>query len=211
MKKLIAFIICIVLICAMPLMVFAEGEVAENLPVEETVSETPEAPSPTTEEQPKFTTEEIVAWVLSRPEEISVIVGLIISAFYSVRKHKKLDKSISATNLNAITVSENSERAMAEALEMMRGFKEASAEEKRKLQEALDTANNYLKASMLANKEFANELAELLVLANIPNSKKDELYARHLDGVKNIENIVKTIEENVALTEVIEDDNGKEE
>jgi intergrase/recombinase len=196
MKKILAFIICIVLICAMPLVVFAEGEGTESLPTE--VTET-------------SITDEIVSWIKGNPEEVSVICSLIISAFYSVRKHKMLNKSISATNLNAITVSENSERAMAEALEMMRGFKEASAEEKRKLQEALDTANNYLKASMLANKEFANELAELLVLANIPNSKKDELYARHIDAVKTIEETVKTIEENVALTEVIEDDNGNKE
>ena len=196
MKKILALIICIVLMCAMPIVVFAEGEGTDSLPTE--VTET-------------SITDEIVSWIKSNPEEVSVICSLIISAFYSIAKHKKLDKSISATNHNAITVSENSERAMAEALEMMRGFKEASAEEKRKLQEALDAANNYLKASMLANKEFANELAELLVLANIPNSKKDELYARHLGAVKTIEETVKTIEEKVALTEVIEDDNGNKE
>ena len=38
-----------------------------------------------------------------------------------------------------------------------------------------------------ANIEFANELAELLCLANIPNAKKDELYAKHVEGVHKLE------------------------
>jgi hypothetical protein len=43
-----------------------------------------------------------------------------------------------------------------------------------------------LKLSKDANVEFANELAELLTLANIPNFKKEEIGARHLAAVKAI-------------------------
>jgi hypothetical protein len=40
--------------------------------------------------------------------------------------------------------------------------------------------------------ELANEVAELLVLANIPNSKKEELYSRHLAAVGAIAEAEKT-------------------
>ena len=47
----------------------------------------------------------------------------------------------------------------------------------------LEKVNKHLETSKSANLEFSNELAELLVLANIPNSKKDELYSRHRAAV----------------------------
>jgi hypothetical protein len=60
----------------------------------------------------------------------------------------------------------------------------------------------YIKTAKLANVEFANELAELLVLANIPNSKKDELYSRHIAAVGAIAEAEKT--------EVTTNDGGEE-
>ena len=269
MKNFFVFIMCIVLICAMSVTVFAESEESESLPIEETTSEEtipeetipeetipeettletettaeesetisetetisesetisaietlpPETtePTPIPPEQTKFTSEEIVAWIKAHFEEISVVVSLLANMIYMAKKHKLLNKSISDTNHNAITVSENSDRVISEALKMMQNFKESSEamiqrykesseEEKKKLQEALTTATNYLETSKLANVEFANELAELLVLANIPNSKKDELYARHIAAVKNISEV----KGNITPTEVIEDDNGKAE
>lgn len=250
MKKFIALIVCtIVLMCAASFATSAEDStldsalqsppVSENLPTsEEIVTEgeiggvvtvpEDETISPETEEIPpvpeKTTTEAIVAYIKAHLEEISVIVTLLLTAFYNVRKHKLLNRSISATNHNAITVSENSERIISDALERMQGisadvsgYKEAftklleeyraNEEEKRNLEKTLNDAMTYIKSSKLANMEFANELAELLVLANIPNSKKDELYARHIAAVKSISET----EENVMLTEVIEDDIGKTE
>jgi hypothetical protein len=66
----------------------------------------------------------------------------------------------------------------------------------------LAEVNTHLQTSKAANIEFANELAELLVLANIPNSKKDELYTRHRAAVDAIDKIaVPTAEQ----TEVKED------
>lgn len=221
MKKIFAFIFCIVLICAMPVMVFAETEtipedtalVTETTAESETVSATetlaPEVtePTPIPTEQTNLTTEEIVAWIKAHFEEISVVVTLLLNMIYMAKKHKLLNKSISDTNHNAITVSENSDRVIAEALKMMQSYKESSEKEKKKLQEALTTATNYLETSKLANIELANEVAELLVLANIPNSKKEELYARHRAAVKSISES----KENITPTEVIEDDNGEKE
>lgn len=204
-----------------------------TIPETEVITPETEAIPPVTEEIPETdvpvvteqtTSEFIVSYIKAHFEEISVVVTLILTIFYNARKHKLLNKSISATNHNAITVTENSDRIISEALERMQGisadvsgYKEAftklleeyraSEEEKRNLEKTLKDAMSCIKTSKLANMEFANELAELLVLANIPNSKKDELYARHIAAVKSISEA----EENVTLTEVITDDIGKKE
>lgn len=221
MKKIFALLVCtVLLLCAFPISAFAEGESVDA--VETTVVEVDT--SPTTEESASdevitgekdklgITTEDIMGYIKTYFEEISVIVTLILTAFYNIRKHKMLNKSISATNLNAITVSENSDRMMTDALETMRGYKEEFAnllneyrtteEEKQKLEQTLKEAMTHIRTAKLANVEFANELAELLVLANIPNSKKDELYSRHITALKTIEEAEKT--------EVNTDDGGEE-
>lgn len=221
MKKFLALIVCTILIaCAFPISVFAEGESVDA--VETTVEVV--STSPTTEESasegensgdktmPDITTDLIVGYIKDHFEEISVVITLILTAFYNIRKHKLLNRSISATNNNAITISENSDRAITEALETMQGYKteftemlaeyRANAEEKKRLEQTLNEAMAYIKAAKLANTEFSNELAELLVLANIPNSKKDELYSRHLAAVHTINEAEKT--------EVNTDDGGQE-
>ena len=224
MKKFLAFIVCIVLICAMlPIATFAESDVLEETPpVEETLpteEPTPETeppdttpiltPEPTPEEQAEVITEKIVAWVHEQLEEISVIITLLLTIFYNVRKHKALNKSIGTLNNNAVTVAESSNTAISTALTEVKGisavvsgYKEeisallaevrANEEEKQKLQQALADVTAHLKTAKLANVELANEVAELLVLANIPNSKKDELYSRHLAAVGAIADAEKT-------------------
>lgn len=242
MKKILAFIICIVLVCAMPLVTFAEDEVSdpvgdgssvtENLPAEdETVTEgenegeevapeptpepdiTPEpepepepTPTPTPEPTPGnppeteeifvLTTDMIINWVTGHWEEISVVVTLILNAILYLRKHAALNTSVGTMNNNSIKIAKESQEAVETALATVQGFKEeitnllaevrANEEEKQKLQETLNESNALLKSAKLANKELADEVAELLVLANIPNSKKDELYARHLKAVAAI-------------------------
>lgn len=210
MKKIIAFVCTILLVCALPVSVFAEGdsvdgietnvEVVTALPTEEETAT--EGEKSGEETMPDITTELIVGYIKAHFEEITVIISLIVAAFYNILKHKQLNRSISYTNKNAITVSENSEQAIQNALEMMSNYKKENAEEKQKLEKALNEAMAYIKAAKLANTEFANELAELLVLANIPNSKKDELYSRHIAAVKTIAEAEKT--------EVNTDDDGKE-
>mgnify|MGYP002514089081 CR=1 FL=1 len=70
---------------------------------------------------------------------------------------------------------------------------------------------NYLKTSTDANIEFANELAELLGLANIPNHKKEEIGARHLEHVKAILEAEKKAEAAaVVSTEEVKEDVGEE-
>jgi hypothetical protein len=225
MKKILAFIVCIVLVCAMPLVAFAEeadtDAVGEGEPIVDILPSEDEeviegefegeesTPEPTPEEQAEITTEKIVAWVQANLEEISVIITMILTVFYQVRKHAVLNKSIGTLNNNSIAVAKNSETAIEKALtevasvaSMVNGYKDeitsllaevrANDEEKQKLKEALTEVHTHLKSAKLANMELANEVAELLVLANIPNSKKEELYSRHLAAVGAIADAEKT-------------------
>jgi hypothetical protein len=169
-------------------------------------------------EEPLITTERIVNYAKNHLEEISVIVTMILTVFYNVRKHRSLNRSIGTLNNNAVTVSENSSKAVNSALAgveavsaVVGGYKTEIANliaeirksdgEKKQLEGALASAQEYLTSAKLANVEFANELAELLVLANIPNAKKEELYARHRAAVDAISTAEKA---------EVKDDDGKE-
>ena len=237
MKRILVFIACMVLMCAMPLAVFAEETetipVEETVPIEETVPETtpaettPEPPEsePSPLDQAKTITDKIVAWVVERLDTISCVITIVLTTFYQIRKHGLLNKSIGTLNNNAVTVAESSNAAIAVALAEVKNVSEkvndykteianlltevrANAEEKQKLVQALEDVYNHLKTAKLANVELANEVAELLVLANIPNSKKDELYARHLAAVSAISDAEKAVATEVK--EAKEDDDGEE-
>lgn len=157
-------------------------------------------------------TEEIVGWVKSHFEEISVIVSLILMIFYEVRKHRKLNGSIGTLNNNAISISKGSvdsiDTMLKEAKDIasvvktykdefagLLGEVRKSDEEKRSLEETLTHVENFLKTAKLATLELSNEVAELLVLANIPNSKKEELYARHTKAVHELAAVEEAVEE----------------
>ena len=60
---------------------------------------------------------------------------------------------------------------------------------------------NTARKTKVSFEEMPNMMAELLLLANIPNAKKEEIYARHLSAVNAIAEAEKS--------EVAEDD-GKE-
>ena len=208
MKKFIAIITCVAMLGALPITVHAEDEIpadaveivveegtytteAENavdgdISIDEAISET--------------TSEKVVSYIKTYFEEISVIVSILCMIFYEVRKHKFLNKSIGVLNNNAVDVAKNSDASIQKALADMREMASSvaeyrndfiamleevreNAEEKRKVEEALDETLSFIKAAKLANVELGNEVAELLVLANIPNSKKEELYSRHMAAV----------------------------
>ena len=199
MKKYLILMLCIVLICAMPTLTYATSE--ETAPITES----------------EFTTEEIVEWVKAHLEEISVVVTLIVTAVYNFIRNNALGKSMTTVNNNAVTIATNSQDAINKALtsialtastvdayknEIASLLEEVrkNAEEKQALEKSLADVTAYLKTAKLANVEFANELAELLVLANIPNAVKEELYARHRAAVNSIAEAEKTeVVENEAV------------
>ena len=195
MKKIFIALLIIAMVCAMTAVAFAEDttEVETFIAEEETATEVTIP-----------TTDEIVKWVEMHLEEISVIITLIFTLIYQVRKHASLNKSIATCNNNAVSIVENSNSVVQTALDRVENvsavvdkYKDEiitllaeirqTDDEKKKLEIALTEVENYLKTAKLANTELANEVAELLVLANIPNSKKEELYSRHRAAVAAID------------------------
>jgi hypothetical protein len=236
MKKILALMLCIIMVCAMPFAVYAEGElgtpaeeetdVTENPTVEETPSESENegeeiAPEPTPEptpestpednapetsitEQAKTIAEKVVAWVKENFPTISTIGTTLLAILYYMLKFKDLGKSITTLNNNSVTIANNSAEAVKGASEIIAEYKQEmsdllseyrkTAEDNKRLEEALANVESYLINAMKANIEFSNELAELLILSNIPNAKKDELYSVHRDNVALIMEAMKVIE-----------------
>lgn len=212
MKKILALILALMLFCALPLVAYAEGEeVTEgnSTPEEETPAEGEISASEKEEIATEWDSiknlfsENFKDWILSHLEEISVIATLIMTAFYNMRKHKLLNRSMGILNNNAITMSKDSTTFMGDALLQMQNASGAvvqydgqikalleafktTAEDKALLERELVEIKNYLSTSSKSNIELANEVAELLSLANIPNYKKEELGARHTAAVKAI-------------------------
>ena len=195
MKKIFIALLIIAMVCAMTAVAFAEDttEVETFIADEETATEVTIP-----------TTDEIIKWIEGHLEEISVIITLIFTLIYQVRKHASLNKSIATCNNNAVSIVENSNSVVQTALNRVENvsavvdkYKDEiitllaeirqTDDEKKKLEIALTEVENYLKTAKLANTELANEVAELLVLANIPNSKKEELYSRHRAAVAAID------------------------
>lgn len=188
MKKILVTLLCVVLMCAMSMVVFAEDSTVEKSEAQI---------------EAELTTDVIIGYVQEHLEEISVIITMILTVFYQVKKHSSLNKSIGTLNNNAVTVAEKSNLAIGEALTNVSlvsaavdGYKNeiadllkevrANEEEKQKLANTVTSLEKYFASAKAANLELANEVAELLVLANIPISKKDELYSRHMAAVAAI-------------------------
>lgn len=204
MKRFLVIMLCVVLIFALPIVAFAEED-ASSVETETPVPDT-ETPAPEKSEaqiEAELTTEKIVGYIQEHLEEISVIITMILTVFYQVKKHSSLNKSIGTLNNNAVAVAEKSSTAIGEALtgvslvsaavdnyktEIANLLAEVRANEaeKQKLASTIASVEKYMATTKAANIELANEIAELLVLANIPNSKKEELYSRHRAAVDAI-------------------------
>lgn len=205
MKKIFALILCAMLICATPVIAFAEGEentteVTENTTAEEIVTESENSASEPT------LPDRIVSFIKENYEGtsfLSLTITIFVYTIFAVKKHNALSGSIGILNNNAVAVAKDSAVAISDAIakaehlaEVVEGYKEEfdvvlaeirkTADEKQSLEEMLCTVQKSLDTLKMADIEFGNEVAELLVLANIPNSKKEELYARHRAAVEAI-------------------------
>ncbi len=203
MKKFLAIIMVTFLLLTFSVTTFAEDTTSAEEIVTEEVSVTEEVTDPF-----DFTVDDAFKWVKNNYDKISVVVTLLFYILFSIRKARTLNKSITTVNNNAVAIAKNSKDSMLgmssvvtqykDAMESMLAEVRRNNEERASLEESLAEVSKYLKATRLANVELGNEVAELLILANIPNSKKDELYARHLaavNAIKEAENVVAEIEE----------------
>jgi hypothetical protein len=211
MKKIFALILCAMLICATPVMAYAEGgenatEVTENTSTEEIVTEGENSASEPT------IPDKIVNFISENYEGssfLSLAITIVVYTVFSIKKHKALNGTIGILNNNAIKVANDSTNTVIEVMgkademaEIIKGYKEnfeavitelrKTAEEKQSLEAMLSNVQKSLDTLKMADIEFGNEVAELLVLANIPNSKKEELYSRHRAAVDAIATAEKT-------------------
>lgn len=208
MKKILAFILCAMLIFALPVVAFAEGEPVDGIVQEEVVednSTTTEDNATEGEIEPSevLISETIKEWILSHIEEILVVIFGAVSAILSKNFYSKSNLSMGTLNNNAVAIAKNSSDVIDKArlsiesvAETVLGYDtkitdllaafQITAEEKQKLEEELLEIKKCVETAKLANVELANEIAELLVLANIPNAKKEELYSRHRAAVDKI-------------------------
>jgi hypothetical protein len=183
MKKFLIVTFCILLACAVPLTVCAAGVGEGGMSA--------------------LVSKKFEEWVLPHIEELSVIVTLAVSSFCQMKKNRSLTRSMGTMNHNTVTVAEQSADMMTKAREglenaalAVKGYEarieellaeyRSSADDKARLDAELREMRAYCKRSAQANIEFANELAELLSLANIPDYKKEEIGARHLAAVRAI-------------------------
>ena len=159
-----------------------------------------------------------MAFIGSHFEEISVILTLIFSALVGALKNKQLNTSVTTLNNNSVKVADNSLESMKGVSTVVKEYKDAMSEmlseirrnneERASLEESLAEVSKYLKATRLANVELSNVMSEILLYANIPNSKKDEFYSRHLSAVNLIAEIEKAVAE---IEEVKENEETNEE
>lgn len=206
MKRILTIFLIALFVCMMTTVAFATDPAAEVDAAAEK----------------ELITDQIVGWIYEHPEEATVIVTMVVSIFYAIVANKSQKKSVGTLNNNAVAIAENSAATIKEALAGMTGVSDsvngysdkvatllaevrANAEEKQELKAMLSNVLLYLETAKQANVEFSNELAELLVLANIPTSKKDELYARHRAAIEALEAVIP-----VRLTEEVSADDGEE-
>ena len=209
MKKILVIMMCVIVLCTLPVVAFAED-------VDVVTEAATEAPAETADSN-DLSVDMIVEYVQAHIEEVSVIATLILTIFYNMRKHGLLNKSITTLNNNSVAVAENSKLSISEVGAVVTAYKEEmikaleeirrNDEDRTRLEDSLDEVAKYLKATRLANTELANEVAELLILANIPNSKKDELYARHLAAVNAITEAMSIAE----VTEEVKENEDEEQ
>ena len=197
MKKILIAIVCLALMCCFSMSAFAETVEPPIAPEETLTNEV------NWDEVKGEVSAFILNWVKPHIEEISVIITLVFYVIASTKDRKNLNKNMGVMNNNTIAIANNSNEKMTEALALMQTSSDSVVSYDERIKTLLESYNNtlednkrfreeyvemkkYLKASTEANIEFANELAELLALANIPNYKKEEIGKRHVTNVAAI-------------------------
>ena len=197
MKKILIAIVCLALMCCFSMSAFAETVEPPIAPEETLTNEV------NWDEVKGEVSAFILNWVKPHIEEISVIITLVFYVIASAKDRKNLNKNMGVMNNNTIAIANNSNEKMTEALALMQTSSDSVVSYDERIKTLLESYNNplednkrfreeyvemkkNLKASTEANIEFANELAELLALANIPNYKKEEIGKRHATNVAAI-------------------------
>ena len=179
MKKLFMILLCALLMIAVTSTVALAAE------------DTPET------EESLTITEEVVNYVTGHAEQILAMAAAIASTIIVKLITGKLSSSVGTLNNNAITIAKDAGDKLSEATNELKEYKEKmtvlleefrkTEEDKLTLEDMMTKVLTFIETSKLATIELSTELSELLLLANIPVSKKEELYARHKDAIHKLE------------------------
>lgn len=226
MKKFLAIILTAFLLLTFSVTALAEETTSAEGIVTEEVAETEEVvvteeievTEAVSDDPFDFTVDDAFDWIKNNYDKISVVVTLLFYILFSIRKAKSLNKSISTVNNNAVAIAKNSGEAMSgmstvvtqykDSMEAMLAEVRKNNDDRTRLEESLAEASQYLKATRQANVELANVMSEILLYANIPNTKKEEFYSRHLAAVNLISELEKAVTE---AKEVKENEETNEE
>lgn len=181
MKKLLMILLCVLMIAAVPTVAFAEETVTEE----------------TTTEVEMTITERVVEYVKENAEGILAVLASIGSAILVKLISVKLSTSVSTLNNNSITIAKEAEDKLGVASKKLEEYAEKMTEvlfkyeksenEKKALEGMLNKVTTLLETSKIAVVELGNEFAELLLLSNIPNAKKESFYASHKEAMQKLE------------------------
>ena len=144
MKKILILMLCVILICAMPIMASAdEADTSESVETEDTTPGTEEAPpveevppedvAPPAEEvpeEPKMTLpEKFVNFLTTNYDStalISLVITIIAYTIYGIQQYKSLGGKIGVLNNNAVKIAENSTKAIDASFVEAKGIAESS-------------------------------------------------------------------------------------
>ncbi|MBQ8289318.1 MAG: hypothetical protein IJY01_00400 [Clostridia bacterium] len=202
MKKIIVFILALTLIASLltiPSLALSSPDLSNEVGAVSPTDSTPENENATEgeisgESDIPFT-QKIVNFITDNYTGSSLIalaVTVVTYLFYAIKSGKKLTGTITKLNNNSVNIAQtstaniNDVTAFKGQIQALLARFEKTEEEKANLEEMLSNVTKFINASKLATIEMSNEVAELLVLANIPNAVKDEILARHNAAVKAI-------------------------
>lgn len=187
MKKIFMILLCAIMIVAVPTVAFAE-EAAPETEETTTVVEVEEKPT---------ITEMIVDYVKENAEPILAMVASFASAIMVKFISGKLSNSVSTLNNNSITIAKDAGDKLSGASKDLKVYLEKAAEvlsklekseeEKTAIEDMLCKTTALIETSKIALVELGNEFAELLLLANIPNAKKESFYSSHKEAMRKLE------------------------
>lgn len=213
--------------------------VADNEVIPEEDAPVAEAPEEILEDKGGFNWQEvkdtigskIEVWVIANAEEIGVVLTVISFIIDNRREKKKMKKDMSVMNNNAITIAKEgsahmtaSEEAINNAAYAVLKFESSitdiinkygeTAKAKKILEAEIIELKEFCKVLAESNQEFADEFAELLALANIPNYKKEEMGARHRArslAIKEAAEHAAHVADELLVKEEVKEDGRKEE
>lgn len=186
MKKIFMILLCVLMMVAVPTVAFA-------------ASETEEVPDKTITEVEMTITERVVEYVKENAEGILAVLASLGSAILVKLIGGKLSNSVSTLNNNSINIAKEASDKLETATKKLDEYEgkmadflsklNRSEEEKKILETTVAQVDTFLKSAKVAILDLADELAELLLLANIPNAKKEEALKIHQEALKKINEI----------------------